>query len=81
MKDSIKMSVSSLTRKGDEKAIYILFSDENCSAEFTLPECRLLRSKGFSDEELNQLKTYVDSERDLIYNMAKEINTIKAFMK
>ena len=48
----INMSVSSMTRKDGEKAVYVLFADKSRSAEFTLPELKLLNSNGFSAEEI-----------------------------
>lgn len=81
MSSEIKMSVSSLIRKDGNKAIYVLFSDRDKSAEFTIPEPKLLSNKGFSDQELANLFEYVTNQQDQIHKMAKEINPIKAFMK
>ena len=80
MNSEIKMSVSSLTRTGDKKAVYVLFQDGDKSAEYSLPGCGLVRNKGFSDAELKSLKEYVDNEQDSIYAMAKGVNPIKALM-
>jgi hypothetical protein len=80
MNSEIKMSVSSMTRMGDKKAVYVLFQDGDKFAEYSLPGCSLVRNKGFSDAELKSLKEYVDSEQDSIYAMAKGVNPIKALM-
>lgn len=80
MNDTVRMSVSSMTRHGDNKAIYVLFTDGDKSAEFTIPGCALLNNKGFDDEEIHQLKEYVENETDYIYSIAKELNPMKAFM-
>ena len=80
MNDTVQMSVSSMTRHGDEKAIYVLFTDGDKSAEFSVPGCKLLNSKGFDEEELHQLKEYVDNEQDYIFGIAKDVNQMKAFM-
>lgn len=80
MNSEIKMSVSSMTRTGDQKAVYVLFQDGDKSAEYSLPGCGLVRNKGFSDAELKSLKEYVDNEQDSIYAMAKGVNPIKALM-
>lgn len=92
MNEAVKMSVSSLMRHGDSKSIYVLFTDQDKSAEFVVPElssseggestnsCRVLSNKGFSENELEQLKDYLDNERDYIYCIAKEVNPVKAFM-
>ena len=80
MNGEIKMSVSSMTRSGDKKAVYVLFQDGDKSAEYSLPECGLIRNKGFSEDELKSLKEYMDNEQDSIYAMAKGVNPIKALM-
>ena len=80
MNADIKMSVSSMTRTKDRKAVYVFFQDGDKTAEFTLPGCALVKNKGFSDDEVKSLKEYVDNEQDAIFAMAKEVNPIKAFM-
>jgi len=80
MNKDVKMSVSSLTRTGDKKAVYVMFQDGDKSAEYSLPGCGLVRNKGFSEAELRSLKEYVDNEQDSIYAMAKGVNPIKALM-
>jgi len=80
MNNEIKMSVSSLTRKDNDKAVYVLFQDRNKTAEFALPGCRLINNYGFNEVELSQLKEYVDNEQDKIYSLAKQVNPMKAFM-
>ena len=80
MNSEIKMSVSSMTRTKDNKAVYILFEDGTKNAEFCLPEGKLVSNSGFSDEEIAQLKDYVDNEQDSIYDLAKNVNPMKAFL-
>jgi len=80
MNEEVTMSVSSLVRKDGEKALYVMFSGKDCSAEFVLPEGKLLNSKGFSESELDKLRTYVQNEKDKIFSVAKEVNPMKAFL-
>ena len=80
MSSEIKMSVSSLIRTEDKKAIYVMFEDGNKMAEITLPDLNVVRNNGFTEEEIRQLKDYTDNERDKIFSMAKEINPLRAFM-
>ena len=81
MNNEIKMNVSLLTTSGDKRVIYVVFTDGDKSAELMLPEVSVVSNKGFSDEEISQLKDYVENQQDEIYNIAKEINPIKAMMK
>ena len=80
MNSEIKMSVSTMTRTKESKAVYVMFEDGSKSAEFALPEGGLVRNSGFSDEEIAQLKDYVDNEQDSIYDIAKKINPMKSFL-
>ena len=80
MNETVKMSVSSMTRHGDEKAIYVLFTDEEKSAEFVVPGCKLIENKGFADDEIKQLRDYVENEQDYIYNISKDVDPLKAFL-
>ena len=80
MNSEIKMTVSTMTRHGDDKAIYVLFSDGPKTAEFAVPEDRLVKNDGFSKEEIAQLTDYVSNEHDSIYAVAKKINPMKNFL-
>lgn len=81
MNNEIKMNVSLLTTSGDKRVIYVVFTDGDKSAELMLPEVSVVSNKGFTDEEIGQLKDYVANQQDEIYKIAKEINPIKAMMK
>ena len=81
MNSQITMSVSGLTRTKDDKAVYVLFTDNDKSAEIAIPGCRVVSNKGFTVEEMNQLMEYVKSEQDTIFEMAKKVNPIYAMMK
>lgn len=80
MNSEIRMSVSSMTRLGDKKGVYVLFADENSSAEFIVPDCKLINSNGFDEEELKQLKEYLENEQDYIFSLAKGIDPIRSFL-
>ena len=80
MNSEIKMSVSSVTRTKENKAVYVLFEDENKQAEISLPGCTLVNNKGFSDEEIAQLMDYAKNEQDSIFELAKQVNPMKAFL-
>lgn len=81
MSSEITMSVSSMTRTNDEKAIYVLFTDKEKKAEFSVPGCKLISNNGFEDDDIAQLKMYLENEKDTIFQMAKEVNPLRAMMK
>ncbi|MCR5800578.1 MAG: hypothetical protein K6G69_10930 [Lachnospiraceae bacterium] len=69
-----------MTRTDNKKAVYVLFTDDRKSAEFAIPECKLIRNDGFAADEIDQLMQYVKNEQDSILDVAKGINPLKAFM-
>ncbi len=77
MNSEINMTVSTMTRHGDDKAIYVLFTDGAKSAEFAVPDDRLVKNNGFSDEEISRLTDYVSNEHDSIFAIAKKVNPMK----
>ena len=74
------MSVSCMTHTKESKAVYVMFQDGDKNAEIALPECRLVSNRGFSDEEISQLMDYASNEQDSIFELAKGINPMKAFL-
>ncbi len=81
MNAQVTMNVSSLMRHDGEKAVYVLFRDAKKQAEFLLPEEKVLRNEGFTEEELRQLKEYVANEKDTIMRVAASVNPMKAFLE
>lgn len=81
MNTNITMCVSGMTRTKEDKAVYVLFTEQEKSAEIAIPGCRVISNKGFSDEEMKQLMMYVEGEQDAIFDAAKKINPITAMMK
>lgn len=45
-----------------------------------VPGCKVISNKGFDEDELKQLRDYVDNEQDYIFSLAKTVNPMKAFM-
>lgn len=86
MNSEIKMSVSSLTRNNDKKGVYVLFTDGEKSAEFSISceegghSIKIINKKGFDEDELKQLQDYIENEQDAIFSMAKTVNPLKALM-
>lgn len=80
MKDEMKMSVSSIVSKDGKREIYVLFQEEDCTAEGRLSDYKMIHSNGFTEEEVAMLETYMRTEKDTIVRMAKNINVMDAFL-
>ena len=81
MNSEMKINISPITRLGDKRVAYVLFTDKSANAEFIIPGGELVDSKGFDEKELAELKEYLDREQDYLYSVAKEINPMRSFMK
>ena len=81
MSDELRMTVSGVVPKDGRKNVYVVFEDGVRRAEDCVPDCEILSSQGFEEEELEMLKLYMKQQQDQIREMAKNINPIKALMK
>lgn len=81
MSENVKMSVSSPVMKGNDKIVYVVFEDAGTSAEFEAPGAKLIKNAGFSDDDIKVLKDYILNNWETIFNMAKEIDPMKAFLE
>jgi len=81
MNENLTMSVSSIVEKDGQKQIYVIFEDTNRSAEGRLPDGKIIRNDGFSEEEISALALYISAHSNEITAMAKKINVMDAFLK
>lgn len=77
----MKMIVSGIIRKGDEKFAYVLFSDGERSAEGQVPKCKITNNNGFTDAQIAMLEDYMREHISEIKAEAAGMNPIKAMMK
>ena len=80
MQDGVKMSVTQVFQKDGKKYAFVSFSEEGKQAEGRIPECRIMSRKGYSDEEVGQLESYMRKEIDAIWQMARGVNVMDAFL-
>lgn len=81
MDDAVNMSVSPVCRRDGQQYAFVSFADGTRSAEGKIPECKIVSNKGFSQEEVEQLETYMKRELTQLKKMAAGINVWEAFMK
>ena len=80
MSENINMSVSAPVMKGDKKLVYVMFSEEGKSAEFEAPGAQLVKNAGFSTEDIEILQDFIKNNWEKIFDMAKEIDPMTAFL-
>jgi len=81
MENEVKMTVSPICVKGEEKYAFVSFSDGERYAEGKIPSCKIISNKGYTEDEVGQLEDYMRKELNELKKMAAGINVIDAFMK
>lgn len=84
--DEVKMLVSCVVEKEGRKIVRVSFlrgMEEGHSidyAEGILPDGIIVKSEGFSEEEVRKLEAYIRANRQEILKQAKEINPLRNWM-
>lgn len=84
--DEVKMLVSCIVEKEGRKIVRVSFlrgMEEGHSidyAEGILPDGIIVKSEGFSEEEVRKLEAYIRANRQEILKQAKEINPLRNWM-
>ncbi len=79
--DELIMSVSGICRKDGKKLAYVTFTDGKRKAEGSIPDCRIIKQTGFSEEEAGQLELYMKLNLDELKKQAAAISPLRAMMK
>lgn len=79
---TVEMTVSPIcyTESG-EKYAFVSFSDEVRTAEGKIPDCKIVKNEGFSEEEIKKLEEYMNENLSFLKQMASSVNIMNAFMK
>lgn len=77
---ALTMSVSPICPKEGKKVAYVTFSDGIREAEGEIPTCRIIRNKGFAQDEIVQLEEYLQRELENLKKMASKLNVFDAFL-
>ena len=81
MGGEMNMSVSPVCAKDGKQYAFVSFTDGKRSAEGKIPDCKIMMSTGFSEDEVEQLEDYMRRELTQLKKMAAGIRLLDAFMK
>ena len=81
MGNEMNLSVSPVCVKDGKKCAYVSFTDGERSADGRIPDCKIMSSNGFTEEEVAWLEVYMRMELAKLKRMAAEIRIIDAFLK
>ena len=78
MEDNIRIVVSPVVKQDGRQKIFINFMDYNDKreAEAVIPGCVFIKNVGFSDEELDIFKEYMEEKQSDILEKAGTINPL-----
>jgi len=81
MEDNIRIVVSPVVKQDGRQKIFINFMDYNDKreAEAVIPGCIFIKNVGFSDEELDIFKEYMEEKQSEILEKAGTINPLAEF--
>ena len=79
--DELNMQVSGICKKEGNKVAYVKFYDSKRSAEGVIPDCRIEKNEGFSEEEKGQLELYMRMNLAELKKRAAKVDPIRAMMK
>ena len=75
--EELKLTHSGILVKQGRRHVYVRFERGSDIAEASLPECKVIKNQGFSEEEVAGLELYLEMKNDEIFAKAKEISNIK----
>lgn len=75
--EEMKMTHSGILVKKGRKHVFVRFERGTDMAEASLPECKVIKNCGFSEEEIAGLELYLELKNDEIFEKAKAISGMK----
>lgn len=80
--DEIRMTYSGIITHKDKKTVQVIFErGDSASAEGSIPEGKITKSTGFTQEEVEELNHFLISNTNDIMERARLINPLRGFMK
>ena len=80
MQTVMDMHISGVTEKNNEKIAYVRFEEGELVAEGSIPDCKITKNQGFTDEEVRQLECYLIANLAELKRMAAGVNPIRAML-
>lgn len=80
-RDELTMTVSPVCTKDGQKLAYVCFSDAARSAEGVIPDCKIIKNSGFTDEEVGQLELFLKMNLGDLKKRAASVSPVKAMLR
>ncbi len=81
--EEVSLTYTGIMKQGNERIVKVRFTrnGEKDYAEAVIPGGKVERSKGFSQKELASLSFYLRANEKELYQKAKEITGLRAFLR
>ena len=80
-REEMTMTYSGIVVAEGKKKISVTFEAGDAYAEGSIPDCKIIKSKGFKEDELVMLEKYLQMNQIEIAKKAKEISGLRGFMQ
>ncbi|MCR5054656.1 MAG: hypothetical protein K6A69_07430 [Lachnospiraceae bacterium] len=81
MEENVNMSVSPICEKDGKKYAYVTFEQDGKKAEGQIPDCKIEKYEGFTEDEVKLLELYMKTELKTLKKTAASVNVFDAFLK
>ncbi len=79
--DEMKMMISGVISKDGVSKVCVYFEDGEKYAEGYVPDCKIEKFSGFTDEEICMLEDYLTDNLETIKRHAAEVDPIRKMMR
>lgn len=77
----MNMIISGVVDHEGKKRAFVVFEEGNKNAEAMIPDCKVVKNNGFSEEEVGALENYLSENLEMLKRQAAQNNPIRAMMK
>lgn len=75
-KSELELTYSCILPRGKEKIVRVTFKQDNAYAEGIIPQGKIEKQEGFTQDEIKQLEEYLIENKEEIFKKAKAITGI-----
>ncbi len=75
--EDVNMLVTGMLHKGNKSFVRVSFLRGKDWAEGIVPEAKIEKSEGFTEEEISRLETYLLEQKGMILEQAKGVNPLR----
>jgi len=79
--EELNMLISGVIEKDGKKKAYVRFEAGDFFAEGFVPDCKIEKQKGFSNEEIEKLEEYLRDNLETIKRKASEVDPILSMVR